>query len=142
MCQDGPALALVASAGGVMGERLSVDCLGRTARGSGRPWHRARVSSGGDAALASRPPLPREGSGRRWKPRFGRVQRLVALIALLALHAVVGLGIIASGDRLGRRALLVGAVPPALTFLWLGFQVPDLLDGEVDRQSTSLKYGA
>src|SRR3546814_8776113 len=48
MCQDGPALALDASAGGVMGERLSVDCLGRTARGSGRPWHRARVSSGGD----------------------------------------------------------------------------------------------
>jgi multicomponent Na+:H+ antiporter subunit A len=55
--------------------------------------------------------------------------------ALLVLHLVVGLGIVAFGTRLGRRALLLGAVPSAVTIGWLATQLGTLLDGGVITES-------
>lgn len=59
------------------------------------------------------------------------------MTALLALHALVGLGIIAFGTRLGRRALVLGAVPPALTLGWLITKLNALVDGEVVTESVT-----
>jgi multicomponent Na+:H+ antiporter subunit A len=55
--------------------------------------------------------------------------------ALLLLHAVLGLGILALGDRLGRRALLVGGVAPAVTFAWLLVRLPGIVDGDAVDES-------
>ena len=55
--------------------------------------------------------------------------------ALLALHVVVGVGIIAFGARLGRRALLLGAIPPGLTLGWLAIHVGTLVEGGVVTES-------
>ena len=55
--------------------------------------------------------------------------------ALLVLHAVVGIGIVAFGARLGRRALLVGALPSAVTLGWLATHLGTLLDGGVVTES-------
>lgn len=41
------------------------------------------------------------------------------VIWLLALHAALGLGTVAFGERLGRRGLLVAAVGPVVTLAWL-----------------------
>ena len=51
--------------------------------------------------------------------------------ALLLLHAVLGLGTVAAGAHLGRRALWVTLVPMAVTLAWIGSALPSLLDGEV-----------
>ncbi|HMJ75500.1 MAG TPA: hydrogen gas-evolving membrane-bound hydrogenase subunit E [Iamia sp.] len=48
---------------------------------------------------------------------------------LLALHAVLGLAAIAGGDRLGRRALWLGAVGPVAAVAWLLAVLPGVLDG-------------
>jgi len=54
---------------------------------------------------------------------------------LLVLHAVVGVGIVAFGTRLGRRALLLGVLPSAVTLAWLATQLGTLLDGGVVTES-------
>ena len=55
------------------------------------------------------------------------------MVLLLALHLVVGAGLMAATRRLaGRRLLfLLAAVPPAATLVWLLVQLPDVVDGEV-----------
>ncbi|HEU5152346.1 MAG TPA: hydrogen gas-evolving membrane-bound hydrogenase subunit E [Iamia sp.] len=47
---------------------------------------------------------------------------------LLALHAVLGLAAIAAGDRLGRRALWLGALGPIAAVGWLLGVLPGVLD--------------
>jgi multicomponent Na+:H+ antiporter subunit A len=51
------------------------------------------------------------------------------VIALLALHGVVGFAAIAADRRLGQRALLVGAVAPAVAFAWVVAHLGGVLDG-------------
>lgn len=59
------------------------------------------------------------------------------MIALVLLHAVVGFGVITWGERLGRRALWLAAVPFVATLSWLATLAPDLFDGRVVEQSVS-----
>ncbi|HEX7134743.1 MAG TPA: proton-conducting transporter membrane subunit, partial [Iamia sp.] len=47
---------------------------------------------------------------------------------LLVLHAVLGLAAIAGGDRLGRRAVWIGAVGPVAAVVWLVAVLPGVLD--------------
>jgi multicomponent Na+:H+ antiporter subunit A len=49
---------------------------------------------------------------------------------LLLLHLVVGIGIIAGGRVLGRRAFLVAAIAPLATLLWASSKASGVLDGE------------
>ncbi|QYG92421.1 DUF4040 domain-containing protein [Iamia sp. SCSIO 61187] len=51
------------------------------------------------------------------------------MITLLALHAVLGLAALAAGDRLGRRAVWVGAVGPVAAVVWLAAVLPGVLEG-------------
>ncbi len=51
------------------------------------------------------------------------------MIGLVALHAVFGTIGLACGDRLGRRCLLLGAIAPAATFVWLIVQLGEVFDG-------------
>jgi multicomponent Na+:H+ antiporter subunit A len=53
------------------------------------------------------------------------------LIALVVLHGVVGLGVFASGRRLGRVAFAVAAVAPVATLAWLATQLSGVIDGDV-----------
>ncbi|MET0908288.1 MAG: proton-conducting transporter membrane subunit, partial [Ilumatobacteraceae bacterium] len=46
----------------------------------------------------------------------------------MALHALFGSIGLACGDRLGRRCLLLGAIAPAATFVWLLFQLGGVFD--------------
>lgn len=55
---------------------------------------------------------------------------------LVGLHFLVGLAIIGLGDRVGRRAFLVGAVPPAAVVVWLLSRIGALGDGRVLTEST------
>jgi multicomponent Na+:H+ antiporter subunit A len=52
------------------------------------------------------------------------------MFVLLALHLAVGIGIIASGRRLGRRAFAVAAVAPLATVVWAVAYARDVVDGE------------
>lgn len=75
--------------------------------------------------LPSRPPW---GEVRGiWGPELCGPLRSV--IWLLALHAAVGLGVVAAGDRVGRRGLWIGAVPPAVALGWLATEWQGVLDG-------------
>ena len=49
---------------------------------------------------------------------------------LLALHLVVGIGIVAAGRTLGRRAFLVAAVAPLATVIWAAARASAVIDGE------------
>ena len=51
------------------------------------------------------------------------------------LHAVVGVGIVALGSRLGRRALLIGSLPSAVTLGWLSTKLDTVLDGGIVTES-------
>jgi multicomponent Na+:H+ antiporter subunit A len=51
------------------------------------------------------------------------------LIALLVLHALVGLAVFASGGRLGRWCLAIAAVAPLTTLIWLATEASTVLDG-------------
>ena len=53
------------------------------------------------------------------------------LIALVALHGVLGLALVAAGRPLGRRAFPLAAVAPLATVVWLATQWDELLDGQV-----------
>jgi multicomponent Na+:H+ antiporter subunit A len=56
------------------------------------------------------------------------------VLALLALHAVLGLTLIAFGSRLGRRAVALGVLGPAAALLWLATRLPGVVDGDVVEQ--------
>ncbi|WP_117000413.1 hydrogen gas-evolving membrane-bound hydrogenase subunit E [Desertimonas flava] len=62
-------------------------------------------------------------------PLHDRRDRSAVLIALLIAHSVVGLAIFALGSRLGRRGLVVAALPPLATIVWLATQLDGILDG-------------
>ena len=51
------------------------------------------------------------------------------MTALLLAHLVVGVTVVAAGQRLGRRGALVGLLAPVATLAWLATKLPDLLDG-------------
>jgi multicomponent Na+:H+ antiporter subunit A len=51
------------------------------------------------------------------------------MIALLALHGLVGTGVLVGARGLGRRALWLGALAPAATVVWAVLQAADVLDG-------------
>ncbi len=53
------------------------------------------------------------------------------LFAILLLHFAVGIGVIALGDRLGRRSFLVAAVAPLITLVALAARVGHVVDGGV-----------
>jgi multicomponent Na+:H+ antiporter subunit A len=59
------------------------------------------------------------------------------MTVLLALHAVLGLVGLTCGDRLRKRTLLLGAVAPAATVVWLLVQLGDVLDGRIVTESVS-----
>jgi multicomponent Na+:H+ antiporter subunit A len=59
------------------------------------------------------------------------------MFAILLLHLALGIGIVASGDRLGRRAFAVAALAPAITLIWIATHVTDLLDGGVVEQTVN-----
>ncbi|MAT07461.1 MAG: hypothetical protein CL424_20745 [Acidimicrobiaceae bacterium] len=52
------------------------------------------------------------------------------LIFVLTLHAVVGIALIVTGDRLGRWAFAVAGVVPAITLVVLGTQFAAAIDGD------------
>jgi multicomponent Na+:H+ antiporter subunit A len=51
------------------------------------------------------------------------------MILLLALHAVLGLGVIAGGERLQRRALLVAGLAPLAALVWLVAHAAGVIEG-------------
>ena len=53
------------------------------------------------------------------------------LFAVLLLHLAIGSGIVALGDRLGRRGFVVAAVAPLVTLILLATQVSRVIDGDV-----------
>jgi multicomponent Na+:H+ antiporter subunit A len=57
------------------------------------------------------------------------------LIALVLIHALVGVAVFVAGRALGRRAFLLGAVPAMATLSWLATQLDGLLDGETVSES-------
>ncbi|MGE3620080.1 MAG: hydrogen gas-evolving membrane-bound hydrogenase subunit E [Acidimicrobiia bacterium] len=59
------------------------------------------------------------------------------MIALLALHALVGMVVVAAGGWLGRRCLWLALVPPVVTCAWLASQAGAVLDGSVVGQTVS-----
>jgi multicomponent Na+:H+ antiporter subunit A len=64
-------------------------------------------------------------------------RRVTVVIAILAVYAAVGVLLIAFGDALGRRAFLVGAIPPAVTLAWLVPRLVDVVDGHIFMSSLS-----
>ena len=53
------------------------------------------------------------------------------MLALLALHAVLGIVLVAFGRSLGRRALLLGVLAPLVALGWLVAVLPGVIDGRV-----------
>lgn len=52
------------------------------------------------------------------------------LLGLLALHAIVGAGVLGAGRRVGRWGLLVGGLAPAITIGWVVANATAVLGGE------------
>ncbi|HKY77589.1 MAG TPA: hydrogen gas-evolving membrane-bound hydrogenase subunit E [Acidimicrobiia bacterium] len=53
------------------------------------------------------------------------------MLASLTAFAVVGAALIAFGARLGRRAFVVAALPPAATTVWLATRLPAVSEGQI-----------
>src|SRR3712207_5103369 len=51
------------------------------------------------------------------------------MIASLVAFAVIGVGLVAFGARLGRRAFLVGAVPAVAVTVWVAAQLGEVTAG-------------
>jgi multicomponent Na+:H+ antiporter subunit A len=51
------------------------------------------------------------------------------MFVLLALHLVVGIGIVAGGRALGRRAFLVAGIAPLVTVIWAAANAGGVIDG-------------
>ncbi len=52
------------------------------------------------------------------------------MFALLALHLVVGIGIVAGGRMLGRQAFLLAGVAPLATVIWAATNASSVIDGD------------
>lgn len=59
------------------------------------------------------------------------------LVALLALHALVGVGIFGGGQRLGRRGLLIALIAPLLTLAYAITVAGRVVDGRMVSQTIS-----
>jgi multicomponent Na+:H+ antiporter subunit A len=57
------------------------------------------------------------------------------IITLLALHGAVGIGMVATGRRLGRWAFAIAAIAPLAMLAWLATRMSRTLDGRVESQS-------
>ena len=57
------------------------------------------------------------------------------MIGCLAAFAAIGIGLLAFGARLGRRAFLVAAVPAAATTVWVAAQLDRVADGNPVEQT-------
>ena len=51
------------------------------------------------------------------------------IASLIVVHVLLGAGLVAAGDRLGRRAFAVGALAPAATAVWLFANFGTVIDG-------------
>lgn len=58
------------------------------------------------------------------------------MTALLLLHAVLGLGVLALGTRLGRWSVAVAALAPAAAVVWLVTRLSAIVDGKTDTEHT------
>jgi multicomponent Na+:H+ antiporter subunit A len=63
------------------------------------------------------------------------------MLLLLAAHAAIGLGLVAFGARLGRRAFLLGALPLAATTAWVVWQLGSVASGESPSERASWVAG-
>jgi multicomponent Na+:H+ antiporter subunit A len=65
------------------------------------------------------------------------------MLAVLVLHAVLGLAVLGLGGRHGRRSLLVGALAPAVAFLWALASLAGVVSGQpiVERYSWAPDLG-
>ncbi|RLE20572.1 MAG: hypothetical protein DRJ50_10520, partial [Actinobacteria bacterium] len=52
------------------------------------------------------------------------------MFALLVLHLVLGVGIVAAGRLLERRAFLLAALAPTATLIWAATKANGILDGD------------
>ena len=59
------------------------------------------------------------------------------LLALLALHAIAGLAALSGARRLGRWALVLGGLAPAVTITWAASRAGAILDGDVITEQVS-----
>ena len=57
------------------------------------------------------------------------------ILAILLLHLVLGPGIVAAGDRLGRRGFTLAALAPAATLAWLVTRLGGVLEGRPATQT-------
>ncbi len=53
------------------------------------------------------------------------------MIALLTLHLVVGIGLLATTHRVGRISILLAGLPPLATVVWLATRLPAVDEGDV-----------
>ncbi len=63
------------------------------------------------------------------------------MFAVLLLHLAVGVGVMLSGDRLGKRAFLVAAIAPAVTLAWVIPQWSAVVDGRPVEESVTWVEG-
>lgn len=52
------------------------------------------------------------------------------MFALLLLHLILGITVVAAGRSLGRRAFVAAAVAPLATVIWAATRAPGVIDGE------------
>src|SRR5215212_5073278 len=53
------------------------------------------------------------------------------VVAILALFGLVGVLLIALGDRLGRSSLLAATIAPVVSALWVCVRLPDVVAGRI-----------
>src|SRR5688500_4142785 len=56
---------------------------------------------------------------------------MTPVVAILALFGLVGVLLIAVGERLGRSSLLVATIAPVVSTVWVCLQLPDVVAGRV-----------
>ena len=56
---------------------------------------------------------------------------MTPVVAILALFGLVGVFLIAFGERLGRSSLLVATIAPVVSALWVCLRMPDVVAGRV-----------
>lgn len=53
-------------------------------------------------------------------------------MAILALFGLVGVLLIALGERLGRSSLIAATIAPLVSALWVCLRLPDVVAGRVE----------
>ena len=57
------------------------------------------------------------------------------MFVLLLIHLAVGVGLLLTGDRLGKHAFTIGTVAPALTVAWMIARISGVVDGDPVEES-------